>query len=254
MKESRDRAAVAAALLVSLFTGPMTSSALAFDRERPGRPEPGTSVPASFQFFIAAEGEADMSDRYMIEVGTESFDTILYTFDQQKEPKGWSWSDPGEFAPSDEEGDWWRGVFFRPAKPLPDGDYWWRAYKHDGIEYDRLLGEIPFRVDTTPPAPVTGLRVTALENGELQMYWKPVLLDEGGQPEQVAGYRIYRFVWRTSFRVVDRMLIGEMIEPEFLDEYAPHDEDRIAYYQINAVDEAGNEKGRKFPVRIGHVP
>lgn len=231
------------------------SASLAFEREKPARPTPGESVNARVQFFIAAEGEPDTESRYRIEIGNEDFDTILYSFDQMNDPKGWSMGVVSEIeGVSEEELAWWRGIFFHPPKPLADGDYYWRVLKHDGMEYEELDGEIPFRVDTVPPGPVQGLTAQWKEDGSVEMRWRQVSVDIEGKPEAVAGYRIYRYTTRHYFRVRDKILVGEVVGSRFTDAYAGEDPDVLSFYQVTAVDEAGNEAGRKFPLHLGETP
>jgi hypothetical protein len=245
------RAALAAGLAFLL----LAPFSLAYEDERPERPTPGESVNERVQFFIAADGDPDTAERYRIEIGNEDFDTVLYTFDQLKDPKGWSLGVVGDLeGVSEEEVAWWRGVFFTPPKPLADGEYYWRAFKHDGVEFEELDGEIPFRVDTVPPGPVEGLRAQWKDDGSVEMQWRPVYVDSAGGQEQVAGYRIYRYTTRHYFRVRDTILVGEVVGTRFTDAYAGEDTDAFSFYQVTAVDEAGNEAGRKFPLRLGETP
>jgi hypothetical protein len=226
-----------------------------YDRERPETPSGGESVSSHVRFFIAAEGDPDISERYRIEIGNEDFDTVIYTFDQSKDSQGWSLGVIGGIEGiSDEEAARWRGVFFSPRKPLADGEYLWRALKHDGVGFEELGGELAFRVDTVPPGPVSGLAARRQPDGTLELTWDPVYEDTEGQPERVAGYRVYRYTTRHYLRVRDTILVGEVIDARFTDLYADEDTDVLSYYQVNGVDEAGNEAGRQFPLKLGETP
>ena len=115
----------------------------------------------------------------------------------------------------------------------------------------RIRGEITFRVDTTPPRPVTGVKVTHRDDGALLFEWEPVHFDVNDNPDRVVGYRIYRFTRRGRFRSHTLHLIGETLKTSFVDAYAD-DSERFAYYRITAVDEAGNEidRRRPWPIKV----
>jgi hypothetical protein len=243
---------------VGLIAGLVLLAPLAsrgYEREEAASPSDGQSVSARVRFFIAAEGDPDLSERYRIEVGNEDFDTVLYTFDQSKDPQGWSVGViAGLEGISEEEAASWRGIFFTPRKPLADGQYLWRALKHDGVSFEELGGELAFRVDTVAPGPVSELAARRKEDGTVELTWRPVFEDAEGQPEIMAGYRIYRYTTRHYLRVRDTILVGEVIDARFTDLYADEDTDVLSYYQVNGVDEAGNEAGRQFPLKLGETP
>lgn len=240
-----------ALLLLATLSGLLAIPATAYERERPERPGEGDCVQGKFQFFIAAEGDPDRSERYKIELSQDAFDTILYFFDQTQEPAGWIFGPPEDTLPEGEEGDWWRGMTYRVSETLQDGDYTWRAYKYSGTQFERLRGEVTFRVDTVPPGPVTGVRAIHRDDGSLRLEWEPVLFDVKENPDRVAGYRIYRFTHRGRFRSHTLHLIGETLHTSFVDAYAD-DGEKLAYYRITAVDEAGNEIDRRRPWPIGY--
>jgi len=60
------------------------------------------------------------------------------------------------------------------------------------------------------------VRVEALEDGRLELRWDPVYDDEEGGAEQVAGYRIYRFLNKRATQNRPMYLVGESLTTRFL--------------------------------------
>ncbi|MEI7670591.1 MAG: hypothetical protein WCK00_00615, partial [Deltaproteobacteria bacterium] len=72
-------------------------------------------------------------------------------------------------------------VSFTPTNALTDGTYYWQVRASDGTHNTSWVKGTAFTVDTTPPAPVTDLKVTQLPTGNLKLDWtKPTDSDFAG--------------------------------------------------------------------------
>ena len=119
---------------------------------------------------------------------------------------------------------------------------------------DRIGGEMAFRVDTTAPAAVSDVRVNIREDGRLELRWDPVYEDENGEPEEVAGYRVYRFLNKRATQNRPTFFVGEALTTRFLlPERYDDDEIALLYFKVTAVDVAGNEITRPYPRPLGEM-
>jgi hypothetical protein len=240
-------------LALALGTG---SAALAFEDERPAAPARGETVSQEFEFFIEAEGEPEPEEFYLIEVATDSeFENVVKTFDSRESRAGWAFGGlkgledvPEEYMPANYE-----GIHLRVKGQLDDGDYYWRVSKAvGGGDWQPLRGEESFRIDTVPPEPVHDLRVDRTPSGTVLLSWGPVGRDLDGNPERVAGFRVYHYTkLLKKYRVMTRYILSE--RDDFSLEL-PADtlgEHKIVFFRVQAVDEVGNEEGRRRPKPIG---
>lgn len=233
--------------------------AAAFENERVSFPDHGTSVSSRFDFYIEASGGAEVGELYQIEVARDSdFEDIVAVIDMKESRKGWMIGDSlgvsdiaEEFLPQDFE-----GIHYRSRRVLKDGEYYWRAYKSvNGGDWSEISGEGHFFVDTRPPRAVDTLRIGKQPSGAVVFSWEPIARDEEDNPERVAGYRIYSYP-RVLMRypVMTRYLTAEVRDAEYV---APIDigekPPRITYFRVRAVDDVGNEDGRRSPKRIGEL-
>jgi len=239
-----------------------THAIQAFEGERPAAPARGEIVSSSLAFYIEASGRPLPEEFYRIEVALDSdFERIVATFDGKKEKVGWLLGDaynisdvPEKYRPLN-----YQGIHFRVNGKLPDGTYFWRAAKAQGNgAWVPLDGVQQFAVDTRPPAPVDTLRLRRLPDGTLQLYWSPVMRDLGDDMEQVAGYRVYRYDKTLKrYPLMTRYLAQETTDTQAAFTPPPNREDapveRIVFYLVNAVDQVGNEEGRRRPLRIGDL-
>jgi hypothetical protein len=143
---------------------------------------------------------------------------------------------------------------------LPEGMWEWRARaatKGSEIEFAKPAS---FRVDATPPAEVTGLRLERRADGSVSLTWDPVVNDIEGRPEVVDRYVIYRYETRGIFSQSRGSEAGSSRTPSFVDrsDAARSGAVRSAgppgkrgrgtlYYKVVAVDAAGNELGMREP-------
>ncbi len=256
------RAPVVRPFVVALAAALGASAGLAFEGERPAAPARGEIVSSTFSFYIEASGRPVPEESYRIEVAMDSdFDRIVASFDGKKEKVGWLLGDtynvsdvPEKYRPKN-----YQGIHFRVIGKLQDGTYFWRASKTQGNgAWAPLEGVQQFTVDTRPPAPVDTLRLRRLPDGTLQLWWSPVMRDLGDDMEQVAGYRIYRYdKVLKRFPLMTRYLAQETADTTAAFAPPPNPADapleRIVYYLVNAVDQVGNEEGRRRPLPIGDL-
>ncbi len=239
-----------------------SSAARAFEGERPASPARGEIVSSTVNFYIEASGRPLPEEYYRIQVARDSdFDRIVATFDGKKEKNGWLLGDsysvsdvPAKYLPVN-----YQGIHYRLDAKLADGTYFWRAAKAQGNgAWQPIDGVQQFAIDTRPPAPVDSLRLRRLPDGTLQLWWSPVMRDMGDDMEQVAGYRIYRYDKTLKrYPLMTRYLAQETNDTQAAFEPPPNPEDatadRIVFYLVNAVDQVGNEEGRRRPLRIGDL-
>lgn len=237
-------------------------ASLAFDGERPAAPARGESVSSNLTFYIEASGRPLPEEYYRIEVALDSdFDRIVASFDNKKEKAGWLLGDtldvsdvPEKYRPVN-----YQGIHFRVSGKLQDGTYFWRAAKAQGNGgWVPLDGVQQFNVDTRPPAPVDSLRLRRLPDGTLQLWWAPVMRDMGDDMEQVAGYRVYRYdKLLKRYPLMTRYLAQETSDTQAAFGPPPNAEDapleRIVFFLVNAVDQVGNEEGRRRPLPLGDL-
>lgn len=235
---------------------------LAFENERPASPKGDASVSSNMAFYIEASGRPGIEEFYRIEVALDSdFESVVATFDNRENKAGWLLGDsfdmsgvPEKYRPS-----LYEGIHFRVANKLQDGTYYWRVSKATGGgDWVVLDGIEQFQVDTLPPEPIESLRVQRLTNGAIQLYWSPVSRDMGDNVERVAGYRVYRYnKLLKRYPMMTRYLVSETEDTQLTLRPPPDKEkpspDRIVFFLVNAVDEVGNEEGRRRPTKIGEM-
>ena len=249
-------------IVVALAAALGIPASRAFEGERPAAPARGEIVSSNITFYIEASGRPTPDDFYRIEVALDSdFDRIVATFDGKKEKVGWLLGDsynvsdvPEKYRPVN-----YQGIHYRVNGKLQDGTYFWRALKaHGSGPWGPLDGVQQFTVDTRPPAPVDTLRLRRLPDGTLQLWWAPVMRDMGDDMEEVAGYRIYRYDKTLKrYPLMTRYLAQETTDTQAAFDPPPNPEDapleRIVFYLVNAVDQVGNEEGRRRPLPIGDL-
>jgi len=160
-------------------------------------------------------------------------------FDQRRRPSGWIVGEPGR-------------VLYRPVRPLSDGDYRWEPAAWNGVEW--LASGRPFamRVDSVPPAAVSGLRIARLDQSVV-LEWDPVTTDRDGRPEYVARYHVHRSEEGGGFNRSRQHEIGVVEVLRFVDEGPESSSPRILFYRVTAEDEAGNE-GAGITRRANELP
>jgi hypothetical protein len=155
---------------------------------------------------------------------------------------------PEELVPDD-----YHGIHLRTRLDLPDGEYFWRAFKALGSgQWEELAGESRFYVDTTPPGTVDNIKLRMTDGGGLSFSWPPVLVDLEQEQELVTGYRIYRYTQLLKrYPVLTRYMIAETEYTEHTVDNVLEDGHKIVFFRVQAVDETGNEEGRRRPAPIG---
>lgn len=251
MGHSASRLLVVVLALAGLGAVPLR----AFDEERPSYPASGDVVSAEVKFYISATGKPNPEEYYRIEIATDSkFEEMVVSYDQRKRPDGWILAThfdikdvPAELVPARYD-----GVHFRAPKKLADGVYFWRALKAKGTgAYEAISGVRTFSVDTQAPAPIKDLQVERDGSG-IRLYWSFVSTDINGNPEQVAGYRVYHFNKPLKrFPLMTRYLEAETDATQWVVPGDKGTQPRITYYLVQAVDLVGNEIGRRRPARVG---
>jgi hypothetical protein len=160
--------------------------------------------------------------RYRIELSTDGFRTIAYTFDQQADPNGWIYADPG--------------AAFAPRKPVESGTYVWRVASWDGVTWKAGSGELHLRVDDVPPTDVRGLAMMRRASGCVGLVWDPVTEDVKGGTETIRTYHVLRL---TSTRGTP-VAAGDAKAATFEDCDPELPSRPLLYYRVVPEDEAGN--------------
>lgn len=243
-------------LLATLLSACAVSWTFGYSDEMPASPADGENVDSMLEFYIRADGSPEKEEYYKIEVSSDfDFETIVASYNSRDDISGWVFGDlmgledvPPELMPEN-----YQGIHLRTRLELPDGEYFWRAFKaRGGGAWEPIDGELSFYVDTTPPASVAEVDMWITERGELAFEWEPVINDLDGNQEAVGGYRIYRYTsTKKRYPTMTRYLIAETEYTEHVQPGALDDGHRIVFYRIQAVDEAGNEEGRRRPAPIG---
>ncbi len=242
-------------LSVALFLAPAHRS-IAFENERLGAPIKGEAVSDLVTFYISADGRPIQGEAYKIEIARDSdFEKIVTTFDGSKERGGWSLGDPKgiedvppELAPTN-----FLGIHLRVQPKLADGEYFWRAAKTTGGGgWTEVRGSESFVVDTRAPADIDTLRLRRLPDGSIQLWWAPITYGSDNQPETVAGYRVYRYEkLLMRYPPMTRYLLRELQADTTVTIPLKDTEPSMVFYRVSAVDEVGNEDGRRRPAPIG---
>ena len=195
-----------------------------------------------------------------IELSRDGWKTVERTWDTRESRRGWTivaGNGPGK-----------KGARLVCPWSLAEGGWEWRAtvFVHGDEKTAPRAGA--FRIDATPPAEVTGLRVRRSPEGAVQLSWEPVSLDVEGRPEDVDHYVVYRYDARGIFARPEAVRLGTTRLPAFVDRSvagAPTRDGRTSagtpsrgralYYEVVAVDVAGNELGlRDAPPGSGMGP
>jgi len=222
------------ACLLLFALGLCGSAAFAIEKLAPLEPEDGAVLSGQPVFRITYEGVDEPAQvralRFRITLTRDGLDSPAFIFDQREQATGWAGSGEGV-------------VLFRPRRPLPDGEYAWRAACWNGVEWETAERTYSLRVDSTDPAEVEGLRLEYdRQSGRTYLRWNPVTLDRNGDPEFVVRYHVYRFDHGPFAPIAPR----EIATTE-LPELATDDADASAtrYYRVTAQDQAGNEPGKR---------
>lgn len=244
-------------LAVTVCLGAVSPAARAFESEKLAAPVAGARVGPRLLFYIEASGRPAQGEAYRIEIASDpKFNRVVATFDMQKEKSGWMLGDPQGISLKDVPEQYrpvqFEGIHLRCAPKLADGEYWWRAQKTVGGGWQPIAGVETFTLDTRPPEAVDSLRLRMLSDGRLQMYWDPVMRDSAGYMESVSGFRVYRFTRLLKrYPMQTRYLAGEVKDTQFMVDKPRDDNTKIVFYLVHAVDEVGNEEGRRGPAPLG---
>ncbi|RMG44790.1 MAG: hypothetical protein D6718_09255 [Acidobacteria bacterium] len=246
------RLAVAAGLLLAAAPAP------GYENEKPTLPADGQVVGSKFEFYIAADGKPGVEEFYRVEVATEDEfkpEQVVLTIDMRDNRRGWVLGTsyglkdvPEEYRPVNYE-----GIHYRVFNRLKSGEYYWRALKAlGGGEWTPLGRPMRFRVDRTPPGPVEEMRLARRKDGAIAISWAPVVSDAEGEPELVAGYRVYRYAKLLKrYPPSTRFLLAETDRLEVVVPADAVEGERIVFFRVQAVDEVGNELNRPLPAPMG---
>lgn len=236
----------------------LTAAGLAYEDERPGSPVRDERVSGELRFFISASGEPEPEEHYLIEVALDSdFEEVVATYDGRKSKAGWAFGSnrgledvPEKYRPVNIE-----GIHYRGRAKLPDGNYYWRIAKALGSGAWQYSDDYEtFIVDGTPPEGINSLRVAIDASGNLAFTWDPVIFDVNGNPDSVAGFRVYHYtkVLR-KYRTLNRYVVGEIDDTSMRVPLSEFEGERIVFFRVQAVDEVGNEEGRSRPMIFGEL-
>ncbi len=247
-------------LLILLVVFPWAGTApLAFEDEQPAYPADDAVVGRNIHFFIAASGDPVPEEYYRIDVALDDeFEEIVAVFDSRKNRTGWAVATPYDVTdvPEQYRPQFENGVHHFSRKRLGDGIYYWRVAKAQGAGDFVVLDPVErFIVDTVPPEPISDLVLMRdASDGSLVLRWAPVMFDATGEPERIAGFRVYQYtkVLR-MYRPLTRYIVAESLEPELRVPLKSVEDNRIVFFRVQAVDEVGNEEGRSRPKKIGEI-
>jgi hypothetical protein len=181
-----------------------------------------------FEVGFDAPGGAEVRRmRFRIVLEPEARSGTRTVYDQRRRPSGWVRGDVGR-------------MLYRAPRPLDDGTYRWRAEAWDGTAWTGGAGAFVLRIDSVPPAVVSGLRVDR-DADRIVLRWDPVATDREGRPEYVARYHVYRHERASASRAVVVHEIGTTPAPTFVDDTHAETRGRILFYRVTAEDEAGNQ-------------
>jgi hypothetical protein len=172
--------------------------------------------------------------RFRIALSTDKFRSEAYVFDQRSRRAGWATGEEGF-------------VVYLPRVPVADGEYEWRTWHWNGVEWVGGDSTFRLRIDTVPPAEIDDLALSYDPAARtLLLRWDPVTLDREGRPEFVARYRIYRYANPPFPRIpLHEIAVTESehhtVEPS--DEKAPP----LLFFAVSAEDGAGNRTGDPRP-------
>jgi len=235
------RAPAAFALLLHVLCAGFTDRFAAAELEvRPFDPPDQAVVGTRPVFQLAFAGIADdalRAARFRIALSDDRFRSESHVFDQRRRNRGWAHADDGR-------------VIFMPGEPIDDGDYEWRGWAWNGVDWVGGDATFRLRIDTTAPAPVSELVVNPVEgDADLVFSWAPVVLDAEGRSEYVARYRVYRF-HGPPFAAIPSQEAGSSenerlaIEGELAGSNATG---AVTYYLVIAEDQAGNRTVIRSP-------
>jgi hypothetical protein len=243
------------AFLFALLAVPLVAfaaPALAYDDERASLPADGSVVGGEVHFYIEASGGPEVEEFYRIEVAEDpDFEYVVTEHDSRDKKAGWAFGTmrgmsleevPEQYRPVSFE-----GIHYRGRTRLDDGEYYWRASKAiGGGEWEPIDGENRFVVDTTPPEDVPDLRVDKREDGELVLSWGTVGYDVSGNSERVVGFRVYQYTkLLRMYRPLTRYIVGEVPGNDLEVDTSNLEQSRIVFFRVQAVDDVGNEQGRR---------
>jgi len=205
----------------------------------PESPKSGASVGKKPRFILRMDGSEEPEKlRFKIEMSTDHFKTIAYTFDQLKESNGWAYTVLDDQSP---------GAVYYARQPLKGGSYEWRVASWDGLSWQEGGGRSRVEIDDVPPADVDGVRMARdPKRACVLITWAPVAVDVDGRAERVSSYHVYRYAAKGPTHPIRPFEAGETSGLELEDCNAEALKKPILFYRVVAEDEAGNIPGRRF--------
>jgi len=203
----------------------------------PLSPEDGATVGMRPQFRVNVDGEDLYKMRFKIVLSQDDFDTETYVFDQLEDANGWAFEN-------------WEGAYgaiYMARKPIADGDYRWKVFAWNGVDWVASEDVYRVHVDGIPPEDVQ-VYLSHAGDGAVRLEWDPVVLDVEGNSEVVARYHIYRW---TNYRTPMMMSVWELAQTdqfEFVDDSELARSASRLYYRVTAEDLAGNQERFRLQV------
>lgn len=204
----------------------------------PEAPRDGASVGKKPRFVIRASGANVEKLKFRIELSTDEFRTVAYTFDQLKDANGWAYTALDDQSP---------GAVYFTRNPIAGGDYTWRVASWDGLSWKEALDRSRLQVDDVPPADVDGVLMDReARKGCIRIRWQSVVTDVNGGSERVGLYHVYRYTTKGPTHPIRLFEAGQTPDLEFEDCDKAALKSPLLFYRVVAEDEAGNIPGRKF--------
>lgn len=203
----------------------------------PESPPHGGSVGTRPRFLLRVTGGDVEKLRFRIELSSDRFLTIAYTFDQVKDESGWAYTVLDDRSP---------GAAYFARQALAGGSYHWRVASWDGLSWKESPDWFQLLIDDVPPADVEGVSLDRQDGACVRVSWRPVTLDRDGRTERVALYHVYRHATKGPTRPIRPHEAGRTASLTFEDCDPEGGERPVLFYRVVAEDEAGNLAGRKF--------
>ncbi len=203
----------------------------------PLAPEDGDTVGPRPHFRVEVDGSELYEMRFKIVLSQDDFDTEAYVFDQMQDPDGWAF----------ENWDGAYGAIYMTRKPIADGEYDWKVFAWNGVDW--VEGDDVYRVhiDGIEPEPVE-IYLSRARGGGVLIEWDPVFRDLRGDNEEIARYHVYRWTSRQVHMMMSMWEVGQTDGLEFVDESDAARSGSLLFYKVTAEDLAGNHA--RFELRV----
>jgi hypothetical protein len=235
------RVLVVLPILGALVLGSV-ASAQVVNEVYPVGPEDRETVGPRAHFRVGVDGEDLYKIRFKIVLSQDDFETEAYVFDQLEDSNGWAfedWDGPG--------GDSAHGAIYMTRKPIADGEYDWKVFAWNGVNW--VEGDDVYRVyiDGIRPEPVE-IYLGHAGEGAVWIEWDPVMRDIDGNHEDVSRYHVYRWTSKQVHMMMSMWEVGRTEELDYVDDSEQGRSGSLLFYKVTAEDLAGNHE--RFQLKV----